>query len=155
MRIRATIDSGRFKTLLTRIRTESDFSQVVLTGINEIQREQRLAAPIRKNRSIPKSIKAGRVVQKRNTWQADSSTDLVQAVVTNVGSGLHGPSRSAYPITQTRRYRSGPNKGQEYEINISHPGVRGTHWWERGTELGGLLAFRSFQNKVERMLREV
>lgn len=146
-------DVGDFLAEVRRIRNEADFSQVVLEGINAIQKFQRQMAPTHKFASIPRSIHAGKIIQRGNVWSAESTTSHGPAIFTNEGTGTHGPSGSPYQIIQRRTYQSGPRKGQEYEINITHPGIRGTHWWERGAEMGSSLAIRSFQNKVERILR--
>lgn len=142
-----------FRRELSRIRRESDFSQVVLEGISHIQRFQRAFAPKGRG-NIGRSIRPARVVkQGSSSWHADSKTNYGPAIFTNEGTGLHGPKGSTYEIIQRRQYKSGPRKNDEYEINITHPGVRGTHWWERGMEAGSPLALEAFKRKVDRVLR--
>lgn len=138
---------------LRRIRREANFSQVVLTGISAIANAQRRAAPLGKERSIPGSIKTGSVVTRDNYWYADSKTNEPRAIFTNEGTGIHGPSKQPYPIVQQRTYQSGPNRGEDYIVNIMHPGIRGTHWFEKGADVGGIVALVAFDAKVERMLR--
>ncbi len=142
-----------FREELGRIRREANFSQVVLIGIQEIQRHQRREAPKGRG-NIPRSIRPARVVRDGpNSWSATSKTNYGPAIFTNEGTGLHGPKGSRYEIIQRRQYKSGPRRGDDYEINISHPGVRGTHWWERGIEKGSPMALETFKRKVDTMLR--
>lgn len=138
---------------LARIRKESNFSQVVLTGINAIRKAQQQVAPTGKDRSIPGSIRANHVVSRDNYWYSDSITNEPRAIFTNEGTGMYGPSKSPYPIVQNRTYQSGPRRGESFIVNIMHPGIRGTHWWEKGADLGGIIALAAFDAKVERILR--
>lgn len=141
------------KVRLERIKREANFSQVVLTGITAIQKNQRALAP--GSRNIARSIRPARVIREgAHSWSATTRTNYAPAIFTNEGTGLHGPKASKYNITQRRVYKSGPRRGNEYEVNISHPGVRGTHWWERGIEAGSPLALETFKRKIDRMLRD-
>jgi hypothetical protein len=142
-----------FIAKIRRIRAESNFSLVVLEGINAIQKYQRMLSPKGKDGNIPRSIAAGRIIKQGNTWVGTSLTNYGPAIFTNEGTGIHGPLGATYPITQIRTYKKGPNAGNEYEVNIDHPGIRGTHWWEKGAAIGSTLALRSFEDKVERLLR--
>ena len=149
---RAEHDFGDMERDIKRIRREADFSQVVLDGIQAIQHHQRREAPKGRG-NIPRSIRPARVIKNgRNSWSGTSMTNYGPAIFTNEGTGTHGPSGSAYPIIQRRQYKSGPRAGDDYEVNIMHPGIRGTHWWERGAEKGTPLALEIFKRKVDRML---
>lgn len=139
---------------LRRIKREDDFTLVALEGIQAIQRYQKKFAPKGKQGSIPRSIKPARVSKRGHTWTGVSRTTHPPAIFTNEGTGIHKPGGGErYPITQERTYKSGPLKGQPYEVNILHPGIRGTHWWDRGFGVGSQLAIESFVRKVERVLR--
>ncbi len=136
---------------LFRIQSESDFTQVALEGIQEIQRMQRYSAPIGKGRlgrgethgRIPRSIKPARVQRLTGGSAAGvSRTTYGPAIFTNEGTGIHRAGGSPYFI----------GVGDEGE-GFNHPGIRGTHWWERGLDLGSPMALRAFERKVERMLR--
>lgn len=87
------------------------------------------------------------------SWSALSQSKYGPAIFTNEGTGLHGPKGSKYEIIQRRKYKRGPNKDKEYEVNIKHPGIKGTGWWERGTEMGTPKALEAFKRKVDRILR--
>lgn len=151
IKLKAEHNYGDLMRDLIRIQTQADFSQVVLEGINAIQQAQRKEAP-KGHGNIPRSIRPARIVRTGNTWSATSQTNYGPAIFTNEGTGTHGPSGRPYPIVQRRTYKSGPRAGDEYEINIMHPGIKGTHWWERGAEIGSPLALEAFKRKVDRML---
>ena len=128
-----------------RIARESDFSQVVLEGVNEMARSLRREAPIGRAGSIPPSIKSGRVTKKGDTYTGITWTNLKQAVFTNEGTGTHRAGGSPYNIEKTTL------KGRKY--TIQHPGIKAQHWWERGANLASPLALRSFKKKVDRIMR--
>jgi hypothetical protein len=151
--IKAEHNFGDMQRELMRIRSEADFSLTVLEGIQAIQHHQRREAP-KGHGNIPRSIRPARVIRNgRNSWSGTSMTNYGPAIFTNEGTGTHGPSGRPYPIVQRRTYKSGPRMGQEYEINIMHPGIRGQRWWERGIEKGTPLAFEAFKRKVDTMLK--
>jgi hypothetical protein len=56
---------------------------------------------------------------------------------------LHGPEKSEYFIPR-------PDWGEGR--GIMHPGIRGTHWFERGANLGSPLALAAFRAKVMTIL---
>lgn len=140
--------------LARRFTDEGDFTQVVLEGIQQIQYFQRRLAPIGKEGTIPRSIKPARIVRTSSGAYADSVTQNPRAIFTNEGTGTHRPSNPApYEIVQERRYQTGSRAGERYTVNILHPGIRGTGWWERGADMGADLAEEAFRRKVERMMR--
>jgi hypothetical protein len=150
--LRAEHDFGDMERDLKRIRKEADFSQEVLVGIQAIQHAQRREAPKGRG-NIARSIRPARVTKNgRNSWSGTSMTNYGPAIFTNEGTGTHGPSGRPYPIIQRRQYKTGPRAGDDYEINIMHPGIRGTQWWERGADKGAPLALEAFKRKVDRML---
>lgn len=134
---------------MQRIQAETNMEQVVLQGITDIQKAQRKYAPRGKTGQIPMSIRPGRVVRRGDSVTGTSETNRPEAIFTNEGTG-----RFANPP----RIKKGAPEGKAYFIPIGsrgfwHPGIKGTHWWEKGAEVGGTLAFRSFRHKIERILR--
>lgn len=148
---RHNIEEGR--AYYGKVKGEADFAQEVLIGIQAIQRAQKNLAPRGKDGRIPASISAGRITKAQNTWSSISRTSYGPAVFTNEGTGTHGPKGMPYEIVQNRVYQSGPLKGQAYTVNILHPGIRGTHWWEAGAEVGSKVGLEAFRRKVDRILR--
>lgn len=128
-------------------RLPNDMSQVVLEGINAMQKYQRQYAPVGETGSgphgrIPRSIRPARVMRRNNSASATSRTDYGPAIFTNEGTG-------------TKQSHGG---GRPYFIPIGssgfwHPGIRGTHWWERGAERGSIIALAAFRRKIERTLQ--
>lgn len=151
--IRTNSNFNDYAEYIRRIRRESDFSQVVLEGITAIQNAQKAIAPRGKLGNIPRNIPVARISRTGHTWKGVSRTTYGPAVFTNKGTGTHGPKGSSYPITQNRIYKRGPLAGKSYQVNIDHPGIKGTGWWEKGAEMGGEIALESFRRKVTRMLR--
>lgn len=149
--IKAHHNYGGFREELVRIRKESDFTQVVIDGINAMQSGQRKFAPIGRGKlkqgeshgRIPRSIGPARIYRGNNgSASGVSRTTYGPAIFTNEGTGTHRPGGSPYFI----------GVGDEGD-GYMHPGIRGTHWWERGANYGSPIALRAFQNKVERMLK--
>lgn len=151
--LRARHEFGDAIDYMRKVKGESDFSQEVLVGINAIQRAQKNLAPRGKQGRIPASIKAARITKTQNMWSAVSRTSYGPAVFTNEGTGTHGPKGAPYEIVQNRVYKSGPLAGQSYIVNIMHPGIRGTHWWEAGAVIGSKIGLEAFRRKVGRILR--
>ena len=130
-----------------QINHDMDLSQVVLEGINSMQRYQRYYAPVGEtgpgpHGRIPRSIRPARVMRRNNSASATSRTDYGPAIFTNEGTGT----------------KSGGGGGRPYFIprgasGFWHPGIRGTHWWERGAERGSIIALAAFRRKVERTLQ--
>jgi hypothetical protein len=147
-------DFGDMEADLRRIQRGMDFSQVVLEGINAIQKFQKQFAPIGKSGKgphgrIPRSIQPATIYRKTDgsAW-AFSRTSYGPAVFTNEGTGTFGP--------RNRPYFVGSGWGdteQGGERGFMHPGIQGTHWFERGANMGSPIALAAFQRKVETMLR--
>lgn len=149
--IRVHSEFGDMAADLIRIRKSLNFSQVVLEGINTIQKWQRFSAPIGHtgrgpHGRIPRSIRPARVFQRPDgsAW-ATSRTNYGPAIFTSEGTGQWGPSKRPYFIAR------------ENELTGSrgyfHPGQRGTGWWERGLDMATPFALQAFQRKVESALR--
>ncbi len=158
--IRADSNYDDMISWLRRVSREANFEQVVLEGINAIQRFQRQEAPVGKEGTIPRSIKPARVIRERfGGWSATSRTTSDRGWYTNEGtwSGRRSeyprPPKERYQITQERRYRSGPREGQPYILNIDHPGIKAQKWFDKGFEQGVPVAESAFRRKVGRMLR--
>jgi hypothetical protein len=139
-----------FSQDLRRINREMDFSQVVLTGINAIQSQQRRLAPVGKtgpgpHGRIARNIRPARIVVKEGEVSATSRTSYGPAIFTSLGTGRYGPGGDPYEVVQ--HYDSGE------ERKWTHPGIEGTGWWERGANLGAPIALQSFQRKVETVLK--
>lgn len=135
-----------------RIRREIDFSDVVLTGINAMQRFQRQFAPIGTtgpgpHGRIPRSIKPARVIRGADgSASASSISTYPPAIFTAEGTGTFAtPKRTPYFISRTT------DSGQI--VGFTHPGIHGTNWFERGANRGAPIALQAFTDKVERMLR--
>lgn len=109
------------------------FEQVVLEGINEIQRLQRKAAPVYKRGSIPRGIRPATVTKLEDGAKATSKTRGMEAIWTNFGTKPH---------TITSKF------GNEYQ----HPGQRAQHWWEDSTVAGFIAAEDVFRRKIENVL---
>ena len=142
--------SGDMLEDVRRIQRESDFSRVVADGINAIQREQKRIAPVGQSGRGPhgriaRSILPAKIyIRNDGSAEGVSRTTYGPAIFTNEGTGSFSPGGRPYFIP-----RPDWGKGE----GLTHPGIRGTGWWERGANLGSPLALRAFQNKVERMLR--
>lgn len=150
MTIRVHGTFGDMTERLLEMEKETDFSQVVVDGINEIQKHQRQFAPIGTtgkgpHGNIPRSIKAARVYSKPDgsAW-AESKTNYGPAIFTSEGTGIHGPRKRPYFVA---RHSSSYNSRGYW-----HPGQRGTNWWDRATNIGSVIALSGFQRKVERIL---
>ena len=139
-------DWGKYLEAVRKINGDMELSQVVLEGITAMQRYQRKYAPIGETGEgphgrIPRSIKPARVMRRNNSASATSRTDYGPAIFTNEGTG-------------SRRSTGG---GRPYFIprgsgGFWHPGIRGSHWWERGAEHGSIIALAAFRRKVESRL---
>jgi hypothetical protein len=124
----------------------SDLSQVVLEGITAMQRYQRQYAPVGETGEgphgrIPRSIKPARVIKRNNAASATSRTDYGPAIFTNEGTGSRQSDGGGRPYFIPRG-----------STGFWHPGIRGSHWWERGADRGSLIALEAFRRKVERTL---
>lgn len=147
--------TGPYLAHLERIR-RADFTDVVLEGMNTIQRIQRRLAPVGKSGAgphgrIPRSVKAARIRRspEGGSTTATSSVNYGPAVYTNEGTGLYGYKKHKYLIQQVRVDR---RTGQTYVHQFWHPGIRGTRWWDRGFELGSSVAKNLFRRKVGRIM---
>lgn len=125
---------------LDRIKKESNFSLIVDEVIDDIRAQQRYFAPVGTTGKgphgrIPKSIERSNVVRSESPegdeWYASTSTDYGPAIFTNEGT------KKNY-----RMWHGG-----------THPGLERQGWFELGAFAGEELAKKSFQAKVERMLR--
>lgn len=143
---------GEYLEAVRRINSAlpNDMSQVVLEGINAMQRYQRQYAPIGETGEgphgrIPRSIKPARVIRRNNSASATSRTDYGPAIFTNEGTGSkqRGGGGRAYFIPRAFGREGG----------VLHPGIRGTMWWERGAERGSIIALEAFRRKIERTLQ--
>jgi hypothetical protein len=142
---------GDMQDDLRRIKREANFAQVVLEGINAIQKFQRQLAPVGKTGRGPhgrigRSILPARIYQRSDgsAW-AESRTGYGPAIFTSEGTGEWGPRRRPYFVAA-----ESDDAGSR---GYFHPGQRGTNWWERGANLGSPIALAAFQRKVEHMLR--
>jgi hypothetical protein len=142
---------GDMRADLLRIRKELNFSQVVLDGINAIQKFQRMLAPIGHtgrgpHGNIPRKILPARVYQRGDgsAW-AWSRTSYGPAIFTSEGTGQFGPRNRPYFVA-----RENEETGSR---GYFHPGQRATHWWERGANMGSPFALASFERKVKHALR--
>jgi hypothetical protein len=128
-------------------RLPNDVSQVVLEGITAMQRYQRQYAPRGETGEgphgrIPRSIRPARVMRRNNSASATSRTDYGPAIFTNEGTGTKQSSGGGRPYFIPRG-----------SSGFWHPGIRGTHWWERGAERGSIIALAAFRRKIERTLQ--
>lgn len=123
------------KKKIGSIESKLNFEQVVLEGINDIQRLQREQAPVHKRGSIPKSIRAATVHPITDGHSATSKTSRPEAIWTNYGT--KGPYTITHHVT-----------GQDFQ----HPGQKAQYWWDRATLAGFLLAEEAFRHKIENVL---
>lgn len=122
------------KKKVGKIDDQLEFEQVVLEGINEIQRLQRRAAPVHKRGSIPKGIRPARVTNTEDGAKATSKTKGMEAIWTNFGT--KGP------------YRIERSDGSSFV----HPGQAAQRWWDDSTLAGFIAAEDVFRRKIERVL---
>jgi len=144
-------DYGDLLGDVRRIQNEMDFTLAVLEGINAIQYWQRKYAPVGKGKGvhgrIPKKIKSARIMKRGDIVSATSRTTYAPAIFTNEGTGTHRPGGKAYFVRSPRG-----NIVRQGERGYMHPGVKGTHWWERGADKGSKIALEAFRRKVETTL---
>jgi hypothetical protein len=150
MAFRIYMDSNlpSVRTGLRGLRDDIDMTDVARIGAEAMQKGQQSTAPVgsgpgvhgRIPRSIETSVKS---TDNRGSAEGVSRTRLDIATYTNLGTGLHGPKHSEYFIPR-------PDWGEGR--GIWHPGIRGTHWFERGANLGAPVALAAFRAKVTEML---
>jgi hypothetical protein len=150
MHFRVYIDSNlpSVRAGLSAMQDEIDFKDVAKIGIEAIQQAQQQQAPIGSGPGvhgrIPRSIETSvRSTDSEGSAEGVSRTIYGPAIFTNLGTGLHGPEHSEYFIPR-------PDWGEGR--GIMHPGIRGTHWFERGANLGSPLALAAFRAKVMTIL---
>jgi len=139
---------GSIFTEIVGIRKKMEFQQVVLEGIQAMQRFQKAFAPVGTtgpgpHGRIPRSIQAARLRKTfLGNWVGVSRTVYPPAIFTNEGTGKYGSNNRPYFVPHSDGQQGG----------YMHPGMRGTGWWERGANMGSPIALAAFQRKVERAL---
>jgi hypothetical protein len=114
-----------------------------------MQRYQRQYAPVGETGDgphgrIPRSIRPARVMRRNNSASATSRTDYGPAIFTNEGTGTRKSSGGGRPYFIPKAFGG---------VGVWHPGIRGTHWWERGADRGSIIALAAFRRKIERTLQ--
>lgn len=140
---------GSLGAELRRMQRDIDFGDVAEEGIRYMQLSQIGEAPIGSGKGvhgrIPRNIDLPDVRRYPDgSAEGISRTRYGPAIFTNLGTGLYGPEKKEYFIPR-------PDWGEGR--GIWHPGIRGTHWWERGANKGAPLALAAFKRKVETIMR--
>lgn len=140
---------GDFLQAVRKIEAEGDFSLVVLKGMNAIQKYQRQYAPKGRQKRVVRSIQTARITKRGNIVSAVSKSNYGPAIFTNEGTGSFKTWGSTSPNWSAKRRAYFIPQGSG---GYWHPGIHGTHWWERGAERGSIIALAAFRRKVETML---
>lgn len=138
---------GDARRKLELTRESIDFTDVAREGIEAMALAQIGQAPIGSGPGvhghIPRSIETQVYPLGGGSAVGRSRTNERTAVYTNLGTGLHGPEGKEYFIPR-------PDWGEGR--GIWHPGIKGTHWWERGANLGSPIALAAFRRKVSEII---
>lgn len=138
---------GSVRAALKEMESSIDFTDVAREGIEAMALGQIGQAPIGEgpgvHGSIPRSIDTQVYPLGGGSAVGRSRTNEPRAVFTNVGTGTHGPEGKEYFIPR-------PDWGEGR--GIWHPGIKGTHWWERGANTGSPVALAAFRRKVSEIM---
>jgi hypothetical protein len=150
LQFRVYIDSNlpSVRAGLADMHGDIDMRDVAKAGIEAMQLAQIGQAPIGSGAGvhgrIPRSLETSvRSTDSEGSAEGASFTRYGPAIFTNKGTGLYGPEHAEYFIPR-------PDWGEGR--GIMHPGIRGTHWFERGANLGSPLALAAFRAKVMTLL---